>query len=378
MRIGFISTYPPIECGIATYTQSLNDSLRALENETFVMSQFGAQGEQVFPIYHPDQPFASNVFATSTRMTPDVVHIQHEYGLYGPQRGVEVIDLMLRYRLVDIPVVVTLHTVYTELKREEKLILSHVVQDSTAIIVHEEFQKKTLVENFGAESKIHVIEHGVREMSPIPNAKQKLGLEGKKVIMLCGYFRKTKGFHRVLDFFPAICEQNPGAVLVVAGKIRGIEAQEYQQQLFTQLNESSVEDRIVFLRGQFPQYTFDTILSAADVMVMPYEVGAQSGMMAQCFAMNCPVVASDLPAFRLLIDRSGGGVICQTDEDYVKAISQLINDPAEHQKLRDSISRYVKDRANWSAIAQKHIEVYHSVVTVPYGKGRYVYFPEED
>jgi 1,2-diacylglycerol 3-alpha-glucosyltransferase len=378
MRIGFVSTYPPIECGIATYTESLNLALRSLENETFVMSQFGAQGEQVFPIYHPDQPFASNLFATSTRMTPDVVHIQHEYGLFGPQRGVEVIDLMLRYRLANIPVVVTLHTVYTELKREEVMILRHIVEDSAAIIVHEEFQKKTLVDNFGAEQKIHVIEHGVRDMAPISDAKKKLELDGKKVIMLCGYFRKTKGFHRALDFFPEICANNPDAVLVVAGKIRGIEAQDYQEQLFTQLNNSPVADRIVFLRGQFPQHTFDTILSAADVMVMPYEVGAQSGMMAQCFAMNCPVVASDLPAFKLLINRSGGGVICKTDEDYVQAISNLINDPGEHKKIRDNISTYVTDRASWSNISQKHIEVYHSVVTVPYGKARYVYFPEED
>ena len=116
--------------------------------------------------------------------------------------------------------------------------------------MHEEFQKKTLVDNFGSESKIHVIEHGVREMDPISDAKEKLGLAGKKVIMLCGYFRKTKGFHRALDFFPQICEQNPDAVLVVAGKIRGIEAQDYQQKLFTQLNESPVADRIVFLRSQ--------------------------------------------------------------------------------------------------------------------------------
>ena len=82
MRIGFVSTYPPIECGIATYTEQLNNTLRAARNETFVISQFGAEGDHVFPLYHPHaSSFAADLYSTSIRMTPDVMHIQHEYGL---------------------------------------------------------------------------------------------------------------------------------------------------------------------------------------------------------------------------------------------------------------------------------------------------------
>lgn len=378
MRIGFVSTYPPIECGIATYTRDLNSTLRGMSNETFVMSQFGAQGDSVFPIFQPDSPtLADDIFSTSARMTPDLVHIQHEYGLFGSQKGVAVSGLILRYRLANIPVVTTLHTVDEDMDNEQEIILRHIVQDSAAVIVHEQFQKETLVKHFGQEDRIHVIEHGIREMQPVADAKRKLELDGKKVIMLCGYFRPTKGFHRVLDFLPAICAQNHDAVLVMAGKIRGFEAQKYQQDLFTQLNESPVADRIVFLRGQFPQHTFDTILSAADVVVLPYERGAQSGMMAQCFALGRPVVASDLQAFRLLIDRSSGGAVCSTDDEYVDAILRILNDDQYRSTMQESIRNYVSSRAGWSHVADRHVDVYRSVVRVPYGKGRYVYFPED-
>ena len=108
MRVGFVSTYPPIECGIATYTEALNQALRRLSHETFVISQFGAQGDSVFSVYQPDSPtLAADIFSISARMTPDLMHVQHEFGLFGSQKGVAVAELILRYRLADIPVVTT-------------------------------------------------------------------------------------------------------------------------------------------------------------------------------------------------------------------------------------------------------------------------------
>lgn len=381
MRIGFLSTYPPIECGIATYTQYLNTALREHGNETFVVSQHGAQGDSVFPVFYGGSgSFAANVFQTSTGMTPDVVHIQHEYGLYGPQRGVGVIELILRYRMAGIPVVVTLHTVNETLKPDEQLILKHMIDEAGAVIVHEPYQKEVLLRHFGAmphaERKISVIEHGVREVAPVPDAKRKLDLEGRKTILLCGYFRPTKGFHKIIDVFPQICREESDAVLVVAGKTRNIEYDEYRRELFTKLNESPVSDQITILRGQFPQHTFDTIISAADVVVLPYEIGGQSGIMCQCFAQGVPVVTSGLTAFKRLVDRSGGGLVAESDAEYKDLIVKLLRDDALRARLRANIGAYVEKRAGWSKIALAHTKVYQSVVTVPYGKARYIYFPD--
>ncbi len=379
MRIGFISTYPPIECGIATYTAALNDQLKAEKLETFVISPMGAQGRNVFPVFPPGSAaFAPDTFAVSIRMTPDVMHMQHEYGLYGAQKGVEAIDLLLRYRLSGVPVVTTLHTVYAELNEEERLLLKYIVQESAAVIVHEEFQKEALCREFGAQEKIHVIEHGIRVVKPIADAKKKLGLSGHKVILLSGYFRPTKGFHKIVDLFPKIAEQDADAVLVVAGKARNIEFDDYRQQLFAQLNRSPYADRIHVLYGQFPQYTFDTILSAADVVVLPYEKGAQSGILSHSLAHLKPVVVSDLQAFRSLIGRSGGGLICSDDADYPALILKLLNDPQRCRKYQQNIRRYVREQASWKHIARVHMKVYRSVMTAPTPKARYVYLPEPE
>jgi len=379
MRIGFVSTYPPIECGIATYTEQLNNTLRAARNETFVITQFGAEGDHVFPLFHPHaSSFAADLYSTSVRMTPDVMHVQHEYGLYGPQKGVEVIQLILLYRLAGIPVVTTLHTVHEELNEKEHRLLKHIVDESSAIIVHEAFQKETLVRHFGNDHAIHVIEHGIRDLAPITDAKSKLGLEGKKVILLSGYFRPSKGFHKVVDRFSEIAERDANAVLVVAGKDRGIEYDAYRRELFTKLNASPYADRIRILRGQFPQYTFDTIMSAADVVVLPYEQGGQSGILSQCLALQRPVVLSSLPAFRALLERVEAGLLCESEAQYPDRILELLDDAALRRRCQTNIQQYVSAYAAWRHIAARHIDVYHSVITVPYGKAEYVYFPEPE
>jgi 1,2-diacylglycerol 3-alpha-glucosyltransferase len=378
MRIGFVSTYPPIECGIATYTQDLNFSLKKLQLETFVLSQIGAQGKGVFPIYKPESAsFVSDVFYTSTSMTPDIMHIQHEYGLYGSQRGIKVIELLLRYQFIGIPVVTTLHTVYSELDKQENFLLRYLINESAAVIVHEEFQKKTLEKQFGLQDKIHVIEHGIREVSPIPDAKAKLNLEGKKIILMCGYFRPSKGFHKIVDCFSQISSRDKDAVLIIAGKTRNIEYDDYRRELLSQISRSDVADRVVFLRGQFPSYTFDTIVSAADVVVLPYEKGAQSGILSQCVALGRPVVVSNLPAFRNFIQRSHSGLVCESDGEYVDKIVQVLNDQTLVKTFKANMERYIKEHSGWSIVAKRHCKVYESV-TVPYGKERYIYFPEPE
>ena len=378
MRIGFVSTYPPIECGIATYTSYLNETLRKIGNETFVVSPLGAHGVGVFPIYRPESTsMPTQIFDISAEFTPDIIHIQHEYGLYGPQRGVHVIGLIVMYKLAGIPVVTTLHTVQEEPDHAEKTLLSLIVSESSAVIVHEQFQKDILVKHFGQEEKIHVIYHGIREVEVIKDAKKKLGIEGKKVILLCGYFRPTKGFKEIVELMPEICKQANDIVLLVAGKARGLEYLEYQREFYEAINNSPVNDRIVVLRGQFPQHTFDTIVSASDIVVLPYEKGAQSGIMAQCFAFNKPVITSNLLAFRKLVKRSNGGWVCKSNKEYIQGIIKLLRDDDLYRTLQNNIKEYVKNYSSWTIIAQQHIKVYQSVVRIPYGRAKYVYWEEE-
>ena len=78
MRIGMVSTFPPIECGIGTYASYLVKELKQLHNEVYVVSQTGAEGDRVYPVSNStDADLAEKVFEAMIKFTPDVVHIQH-------------------------------------------------------------------------------------------------------------------------------------------------------------------------------------------------------------------------------------------------------------------------------------------------------------
>jgi len=377
MRIGFVSTYPPIECGIATYTSYLNEALLKLHNETFVVSQSGAQGNNVYPVFDMNgSSIGTQVYSFSARMTPDIMHIQHEFGLYGSQRGVQVIEIILRLKLAGVPVVTTLHTVYHDFNETEKIIIRLILNESSSVIVHENYQKDILLDIIGREyeSRICVIPHGVRENIKNEEGKNKLELRGKKVVLLCGYFRPTKGFHKIVKLFPKVIEKVDNAVLLIAGKSRGLEYKDYQKEFFELINQSSVNEKIMVLRGQFPQHTFDTIISSADLVCLPYEKGGQSGILAQCFAHSKPVVTSGLEAFRSWIDKCHGGLIAETDDKITEAIIRILSNEKFQNELENNIKNFIKADVSWAKVAESHIKLYQSFVRVPYGKAKHVFW----
>ncbi len=366
MRIGYISSYPPIECGVATYTQYLTDAMRQLKQEVYIVAHQGAAGRNVFPSFdYDDADLAERAFRTMVRLTPDVVHIQHEFGLYGKHAGVAVVPLLIQFRQVGIPVVTTLHTVYQQIPDYQKELLRAITTHSDRLIVHEPYQLESLRTQIGSyvTDKTVVIPHGARLVDPVPAAKEKLDLPpDAKVVLLIGYFRPSKNFELIIDLFPRILERCPDAYLVVAGKVRGNEHLEYRDMLMRRLVESPAREHIRLVRGQLPQPVFDLILSSADVVALPYKIVSQSGIMAHCLAFGKPIVTSRNRATELLMGRCDAGVLCSEPGDFVDAIVRVLTDSKLAAQLSENARAYVRDEIAWPIIAKRTLEVYRSLV----------------
>jgi len=369
MRVGFISTYPPIECGIATYTQYLTEALREKRTDVYIVSHMGGAGPQVFPCFdYEDGDLADKAFSMMTRFTPDVVHIQHEFGLFGKNKGVAVIPLIVQFRLAGIPVVTTLHTVYPEMPEAHRILYQAILSNSTRVIVHEHYQEKAFQSIFDKTltDKIRVIPHGSRELQIVPNAKRQLNLpKGKKIILLVGYLRPSKNFELVVDIFPEILKQCPDAILVIAGKTRGREHLDYRKMLFDRIERSTAKDSIYLIRGQIPQNVFDTIISAADTIVLPYKMNSQSGILAHCLAFGKPVVTSNCGAMQEILFESERGLVYSNPAECIEKIVKVLSDERLSQNLSNNARTYVQNEISWSRIAQLHLDTYKEVMEVP-------------
>ncbi len=378
MRIAFVSTYPPIECGIGTYTAFLVEALTKTPSEIHIISQYGAEGRHVYPSYSPrEDGIAGKIFNAVVKVTPDLVHIQHEFGLYGELDGIAVLELIYRLKSTGTPVIATFHTVQEEPGFRKALIIRTMCRELDGIIVHGQQHADILQTVFNADrSKLFLVPHGARAMDPIADAKKKLDLEDRKIILLAGYFRPSKCFDKIVDLFPQIVEKVPDAWLVLSGKLRMLEYSTYRAMLFEKINNSAARDHIEVFRGQFPQKTFDTILSAADIVVLPYAAGAQSGIMAHAMTFGKPVITSNLSAFVDILKRSEMGFCAQTDDQYVDRIVTLLTDREVYKRFSQNALTYIKENISWDIVAQQSLNIYGQFGLKLKCKARYVFAGE--
>ncbi|MGA1846164.1 glycosyltransferase [Deferribacter abyssi] len=369
MRIGFISSYPPIECGIATYTKYLTDSLKKLHTDIYIISHYGASGKNVFPTFDYNDPdFATKTYSMMVRFTPDIVHIQHEFALYSGQFGINVIPLILNFRLSEIPIITTMHTVYSDMPKEHKIITEAILYSSDKVIVHEKYQQKTLEQLFNIDltKKVVVIPHGARDINTVANAKKELQLPENKIALLqIGYFRPSKNFETTIEIFNNLASKNKNIILIIAGKIRGIEHKNYRDRLFNLIEQSPFKDRIYLIRGQLSQKAFDTVLSASDIVILPYKINSQSGILAHCLAFGKPVITSKTPSMVQTIEKSKSGFTCNSIEEYLEKTSILISNEQIRRDMAKNAKQYVKNYISWDIIAKLHLELYESLTSIP-------------
>ncbi len=150
----------------------------------------------------------------------------------------------------------------------------------------------------------------------------------------------------------------------------------YRKMLIEKINDSPVKERIEVFRGQFPQKTFDTILSACDIIVLPYVVGAQSGIMSHAMTFGKPLVTSNLEAFVATLEKSGAGFYAETDDEYVDRIVTLLTDEEVYNRFSRNAVNYVKEKISWDIIADKTIQVYKQFERKPECRTRYVFAGE--
>lgn len=400
MLIGVISKFPPkgekhtATGGVAGYTKNLVTNLSA-KNKVIVYADklepsdidYFEDGSLIFRIWNKGVLYPFKILAKISKHKPDIVHIQHEFFLYGgAASSVVFLLLLLVLKFLNIPSVTTIHgivplsSIDINFVKENKsnlppfiaklgfLILTKCINFlSSVIIVHEKKFIDLLQNEYNCRhSKCKVIHHGIEvknDSIPKLDAKHELGLENKKVILFFGYITGYKGIELLIDAFEILAKTNDDYVLLLAGgehpRFLNVPShKEYVNNLKNRTN--NISSQIIFT-GFVPENKIPIYFSSADVVVFPYTVGmASSGSMSFAIAYNKPFLVSE--AFGDIVGVKEA-VFNKNPEDLADKMRTCLSSEAIQNKLI-SLSSKLKEERSWDKAGESTNNLYHEILSL--------------
>ena len=310
----FVSTYPPRRCGIATFTADLGRAVGHREIVALLRpGEAGGQGHLVHHVIHTE---VRTDYARVARALGEcgvrMVSIQHEYGIWGPDDGVGVLDFL---DALTVPAVVTLHTVLRHPSPAQHRIMRGMLEAAAAVVVMSRAAATILGERYGADlSKVEIIPHGVPDLPFVePNSvKPSVGLHGRPVLLSFGLVGPSKGYEAVIEALPAVVREVPDARYVILGathpELLRTEGEAYRERLTAQAAELGMSGHVVFVDRFVEPSELARWLEAADVFVTPYPNLGQivSGTLSYAMAAGKASVSTPyLYASEILADGRG-------------------------------------------------------------------------
>ena len=153
-------------------------------------------------------------------------------------------------------------------------------------------------------------------MPPRDEAKTKLGLQGRDVALFFGHVRPFKGLDIAMR---AWAQLTTSPVLLVAGELWW----QTPAELGRMATELDIADRVVFEFRFIPDAEIATYFAAADVVLAPYRIEAQSGVALTAFHFGRPVIASDAGGLPEVVDGNNGIVV---PSEHVGALARAVDE----------------------------------------------------
>jgi len=371
MKIAFIGTYPPRECGIGTFTNNLFEAIlvkserREIGKEGFVIAVNDNDLSYEYPPevkltirqeYQEDYLKASKFINLSAS---DLCILEHEFGIFGGQNGVYILPLLHR---LEIPLIVTLHTILKDPSYNEKAVLQEICKMSHRVVVMSQKAIEFLVSIYNVpKEKIVFIEHGVPDLHFNPEkSKKEFKLETKKVILTFGFISRNKGIETVIKALPKVVEKHPDVIYIVLGKthpnVLRHSGEEYRIFLMRLVKRLQLEKHVVFLNEFINVQDLFKYLSASDIYITPYLNEAQitSGTLSYAVGVGSAVISTPYwHASELLAEGRGRLFNFNDSNGLTSTLIELLDKPEELNELKRKAYEYGRN-ITWPRTGEKY------------------------
>jgi glycosyltransferase involved in cell wall biosynthesis len=371
MKIAYIGTYPPRECGIGTFTENLFTAMTnrgkdtRKQQEAIVIAMDDQDESYDYPkevqltIRQEQQGDYIEAARFINLSGADVCILEHEFGIFGGQNGVYILPLLHR---LEIPLIVTLHTVLKTPSYNEKAILTEICKMAARVVVmtHKAVEFMTGIYNTPA-AKIELIEHGVPDLKfNHALAKKEFKLETKKVLLTFGFISRNKGIETVIKALPDVVAKYPETVYIILGKTHPAvlrhSGEEYRIFLLRLVKNLQLEKHVLFLNEFINQEKLFQYLYASDIYITPYLNEAQitSGTLSYAIGAGAAVISTPYWHAEELLAEERGRLFNFTDSEELSVIlMELLDHPAKLKSLRNKAYAYGQE-ITWPKIGVKY------------------------
>ncbi|MFH1975036.1 MAG: glycosyltransferase family 4 protein [Pseudomonadota bacterium] len=373
--VAVIGNYLPRQCGIATFTADLVESLSAEAPDIYNWA--AAMNDKPEGYAYPEkvrfeisQNKLSDYSSASQFLNisqTDIVSLQHEYGLFGGPAGSHLLKLLGDLRM---PVVTTLHTVLKDPAPEYRAVMCKLAELSDKLVVMSRKASDFLKDIYAVpEDKIVFIHHGIPDTPFIDPSfyKDKFGVEGKKVLLTFGLLSPNKGIENVLQALPAVIKKHPDVAYIILGathphilKLHGDEYRIMLQQLVRKLD---IGEHVIFQNRFVELNELCEFLGIADLYVTPYLEEAQitSGTLAYAMGTGKAVISTPYwYATEMLAEGRGRIVPFRNPEAMAEQIIGLLDNDVERHAMRKKAYTFSRE-AVWKEVSRKYLQVFSEV-----------------
>jgi glycosyltransferase involved in cell wall biosynthesis len=290
----------------------------------------------------------------------DLVNIQHEYGLFGGERGEWLVDFM---QALEKPVVLTLHTVLPE-PDETYLRVTRALCEHAAKVVSLSETGRGLLQNvYGIDPDLlETIHHGVPDV-PFQDthaAKASFGIGQRTVISTFGLISRGKGLEYAIDAMRGVVKRHPETLYLILGEthpvVRRHEGESYRESLTAMIREFGLHYNVQLVDKYLDFDEVVSYLAATDIYLTPYLNPAQIASGTLAYAVGCGKAVVSTPylyAQELLAHNRG--FLCEfRDAPSIAAgLNMLLDDPSLRRATERRAYRFGR-QMTWPHVAAQY------------------------
>jgi glycosyltransferase involved in cell wall biosynthesis len=369
-RIGFIGNYLPRQCGIATFTTDLCETIAAECGGTtcIALPVNDIEGGYAYPprvrfeLTEKDIDSYRRAADFLNINNVDLVSLQFEYGIFGGRAGSHILALLRELRM---PIVTTLHTILRNPDQDRRRVLQEVAALSDRLVVMSKRGAEFLQDVYRVlPEKIDLIPHGIPDVPFVDPSfhKDLFGVEGKIVLLSFGLLSANKGIENVIAALPAILARYPNVVYIILGAthphVVRQDGETYRLSLQWLAQQKSVESHVIFYNRFVSLEELVEFISATDIYITPYLDAAQiaSGTLAYTLGAGKAVISTPYwYAEEMLAEGRGTLVPFRDPAALAQQVINLLDDEAKRHAMRKQA--YLFGRAMiWPQVARRYME----------------------